>query len=164
LDGGRGTEDGAQDGIRTRGDNNSKDDPWVLQAGDIIGRVTAAQRGVRRHVVLGGRPGFLVLGCMRLGHGIRRFVSLLPRTLYRFVAGFGPLDHLLPRRLRPRLVRFDARSRVFLKLLSGRQRVGQYDPLRDRWHIRRPFRLFVDEQTIRDVGSLTSGNEPGHVS
>ncbi|MCX6841233.1 MAG: SynChlorMet cassette protein ScmC [candidate division WOR-3 bacterium] len=151
------------DGIRTRGDNNPTDDPWVLQAGDIIGRVVAAQRGTRRRVVPGGRQGFFALGCARLGQGIRRYAGLLPRTLYDFVAGLGPLDHLLPRSLRPQLVRFDARYRVFLKLLMGRQMVGQYDARQARWRIRRPFRLFMDEQTIRDAGSVVSRNEPGRV-
>ncbi len=147
-------------GIRTRGDNNPKDDPGVLQAGDIIGRVKAAQRGGQRRVVHGGWRGPMVLRCARLGRGIRRYAGPLPHTLYDFVAGLGPLDRLLPASLRPRLVRFDARSRVFLKLLSGRQAVGYYDYRLKRWQIQQPFRLFVDEQTIREaLVSLASHSE-----
>lgn len=137
------------DGIRTRGDNNAEVDTEVLQAGDIIGRVKAAQRGDQRWVVHGGWRGPFVLRCARLGRDIRRHAGPLPHTLYGFVAGLGPLDRLLPVSLRPRLVRFDARHRVFLKLLSGRRTVGQYDDRLRRWCIRRPFRLFVDEQTLR---------------
>jgi signal peptidase I len=147
--GGQGTGDGGpKDGIRTRGDNNPTGDPWVLQAGDIVGRVTAAQRGARRRVVHGGRRGPMVLRFVRLGRGIRRHAGPIPHALYNFVAGLGPFDRLLPVRLRPRLVRFDFRYRVFLKLLSGTQTVGQYDDRLQRWHIRRPFRLLVDEQAL----------------
>jgi SynChlorMet cassette protein ScmC len=141
-------------GIRTRGDNNAACDQRVLQADDIIGRVKAAQRGPRRRMVHGGWRGPMVLRCARLGRGIRRYAGPLPHTLYHLVAGLGPFDRLLPASLRPRLVRFDARYLVFLKLLSGRQAVGQYDYRLDKWHIQRPFRLFVDEQTLRKaVGS-----------
>jgi len=147
--GGRGTGDGGpEDGIRTRGDNNAAVDPWVLQAGDIIGRVKAAQRGARRRVVHGGWRGPMVLRCARLGRSIRRSAGLLPHTLYCFLAGLGPFDRLLPRSLRPRLVRFGTLRWVFPKLLVGRQTVGHYDHRLKQWHIRRPFRLFVDEQTL----------------
>ena len=152
--GGRGTGDGGpQDGIRTRGDNNLYDDPRVLQVGDIIGRVHAAQRGARRRVVHGGWKGFAVLRCLRLGQAIRRNVGRLPHTLYRFLAGLGPFYRLLPRRLRPRLVLFGTPYQTFLKLLMGGHAVGQCDRRLERWHIRRPFRLFVDEQTLPDPKS-----------
>jgi hypothetical protein len=48
---------------------------------------------------------------------------------------------------------------VFLKLLSGRQTVGQYDDRLEKWQIRRPFRLFVDEQALRRAGALASRKE-----
>jgi len=75
--------------------------------------------------------------------------GIVPHTLYGLVAGLGPFGYLLPRSRRARLVRFDARRRVFLKLLIGRQMVGQYDERSDKWRIRRPFRLFVKERTLR---------------
>jgi signal peptidase len=152
-----GTADGRPaEGVRTRGDNNPTDDPWVLQVGDIIGRVEAAQRGARRRVVHGGWRGPIVLRWARLGRRIRRYAGPLLHVMYDFVAGLGPLDRLLPVSLRPRLVHFDARYRVFLKLLSGRQTVGQYDERLRKWQIRRPFRMFVDEQTLRQAGALAS--------
>jgi len=136
-------------GIRTRGDNNSTDDPRVLPAGDVIGRTEAAQRGPRRWVVRGGWRGRLELRCARLVRGIRRYAGPLPHRLYSLVAGLGPFDHLLPVSYRPRLVRFGTPYQVFLKLLMGRHTVGQCDRYFEKWQIRRPFRLFVDERIIR---------------
>jgi signal peptidase I len=150
----RETRDGRpKEDIRTRGDNNSADDP-VLQAGDIIGRVTAAQRGARRRVIHGGWQGLAVLRCARLGRVIQRGAGLLPHTLYYLLARLGPFDRTLPASLRPRLVRFNTRHRAFLKLLMGRQAIGHYEFRRAEWRIRRPFRLFVDEQTLPSPKSM----------
>jgi len=161
----RETEDGGRkDEIRTRGDGNSSDDPWVLQAEDIIGRVKAAQRGARSRAIPGGRIGLMVARSARLSKSIRRIAGLLAIGLQDLVAGPGPYDHVLPRCLRPRLVRFDARCRVFLKLLSGRRTVAQYNVLRQRWHTQWPFRLFVDERLLRRAGSLVSEGKLGHVA
>jgi len=143
------TRDGRSEArVRTRGDNNAWEDAWVLPAADIIGRVEAAQRGTRRRKVHGGRRGLLSLRWARLGRGIRRYAGSIPHGLFSLAVGLGPFDSLLPRRLRPRVVRFDARYRVFLKLLVGRLTVGQYDDRRELWQVRRPFRLFVDAQSL----------------
>jgi SynChlorMet cassette protein ScmC len=143
------------DGIRTRGDNNPADDRGVLQPADITGRVVAAQRGARRRPVLGGWRGLLVLRWARLGRAMRRHAGRVPHTLYRILAGLGPFDRLLPASLRPRPVRFVTRYRPFLKLLMGRQAVGQYDDRLQAWQIRRPFRLFLDEQTLPGPSTKT---------
>jgi signal peptidase I len=150
---GRAIDGGSKDGIRTRGDNNLADDDGVLQAGDIIGRVSTAQRGARRRAVLGGCRGLVALRCLRVGRRIRSGAGLLPHTLYQFVTGLGPFDHVLPASIRPRPVRYDTRYRAFLKLLMGRQTIGHYDFRREQWHIRRPFLLFVDKQTLPDPES-----------
>jgi SynChlorMet cassette protein ScmC len=159
---GRGMGSGIQQGrIRTRGDNNPQDDPWLLQAEKILGRVTAAQRGASRRAVLGGWSGLLVRRLALLGRGIRRSAGLLMHRLYGSAAGVGPFDRLLPRSSRPRLVRFDARHRVFLKLLSGSKTVGQCDARRSEWRIRPPFNLFVDEQSLPTPESVTEGFNDG---
>ncbi len=44
-------------GIRTRGDSGTADDPWLLQPADILGQVVAAWRGERRRKIRGQRVG-----------------------------------------------------------------------------------------------------------
>jgi SynChlorMet cassette protein ScmC len=141
-------------GIRTRGDNNTADDSGLLKPGDIVGRVTAAHRGSRRRAVPGGWSGSAALGWSRVGQGARKLAGLVPGKIYSFINSFGPFDNVLPRDLRPRLVRFRTRYRVFLKLHMGSQAVGYYDFRHDLWHIRWRFRPFVDEQAIKKVAYL----------
>jgi SynChlorMet cassette protein ScmC len=149
-----------EDRILTRGDNSTSNDPWVLKAGDIIGRVEAAQRGAERRPVPGGWRGLVVLRWVRLARGILRHSGLVPHKIFCLVAGLGPFDRLLPRSLRPRVVRFDVRCRVFLKLLSGKRTVGQYDDRRGEWCIRRLYRLFIDTRALPCPGSAVQSPEP----
>ncbi|HTW92820.1 MAG TPA: SynChlorMet cassette protein ScmC [bacterium] len=158
----QGTGDrGSVNGIRTRADNASHDDLETLTTEGIIGRVTGAGRGVRFRAIHGGRRGLVTLWLARWRERILGSAYLIPHALYHYVAGLGPFDHLLPRRLRPRLVRFDARGRVLLRLVNDRQTVGRYNELMERWYIRRPFRLFVDKRALSDACSLALGSGPG---
>ena len=54
---------------------------------------------------------------------------------------------------------------MFLKLLMGRRKVGHYDYRLEQWRIRRPFRLFVEEQALMQaVVSLSSRGEARSLS
>ena len=75
--------------------------------------------------------------------------------MYHGLAETGVFRRLLPSSLRPRLVTFEARHQKYLKLLMGRRVVGQYDTRQEQWHIRRPFRLFVDEAALPCPGANT---------
>jgi hypothetical protein len=68
----------------------------------------------------------------------------MPHRLYDPAVKAGSLDGVLPQHLRPRLVEFNGRHWVDLKLLFGEREIGHYDSYLEAWRIRRPFRLFVD--------------------
>ncbi|MBU0493861.1 MAG: S26 family signal peptidase, partial [Chloroflexi bacterium] len=135
-------------GVYTRGDNNPQEDPYLLQPADIIGQVVAAQRGVTRRRIAGGRRGVLRGVACRPRRMVNRGVSRLLHSAYRALADIGLFRRLLPTGLRPRVFAFQARNQTFLKLLMGRRVVGQYDTRENEWRIRRPFRLLVDEASL----------------
>ena len=141
---------GTPDGIRTRGDNNRWPDKRPLATDDLLGRVVAAQRGPRLRPIPGGLTGRMVARSVRTRKMVWRVVAGVVSGAYR---GLGPFDFLLPGGLRPRLVRFNGRTAAALKLLMGSRTVGHYDYRISRWRIRRPFRLFVDEQALPDPKS-----------
>jgi hypothetical protein len=135
-------------GISTKGDGNRTVDPWVLPAHHLKGRVVAAQRGTQRRVVAGGRPGRRVERIVRLGYWTWRLVGQPPHRLYEYLVHQGPFDRLLPRRQKPRQIRYQVRGRAFLKLVAAGREIGRYDNRRRAWQIKRPYRLFVDEQAL----------------
>jgi signal peptidase len=75
-------------------------------------------------------------------------MSRLLHPLYHLLARSGMMRYLVPDRLRPRVVLFEANGRSHLRLMLGHRIAGSYDARQRRWDIRRPFRLFVDEQGL----------------
>jgi len=143
-----------KEGICTHGDNNSNNDPWLLQHEDVVGRVVAARRGQKHRKIPGGKPGQLMSLSVRWILALDRDISHLLHTIYHSLARTGIVRHLLPSRLRPRVVVYRAGDQTQLRLLVGRHIVGQFDNRRCQWLIRRPFRLFVDEAALPESKEL----------
>jgi len=157
----RGTGDGRpNEGIYTRGDNNPTDDPRILRAGDIIGRVVAAQRGPRLRPIPGGHTGRMIAWNARLHRPILKVLTGVASGAYQGLVRSGPFDFLLPGDLKPRPVCFNGRGAAMFKLLMGRRTVGHYDDHLSRWRIRRPFRLFVDEHSLPNPESPAADPRP----
>jgi len=135
-------------GIRTRGDNSSNVDPWILRHDQILGRIVAAQRGNKRRRIFGGTVGRLLAVTVRAIHGVDSCVSFLLRPAYRKFARAGIFIRLLPAQMRPRVISLNRAADKELQLLMGRRVIGRWLPGKTGWHIRRPFRLFVDEASL----------------
>jgi hypothetical protein len=131
-------------GLTTRGDDNSRDDAWLVPPRHVRGLVVAAWRDGARRTIAGGFRGRLAVRWLRGRRLLDRAVSPLLRLPYRFLSRRGWLARLLPVRLRPRAVAFRADGREQLLLLLGKRLVGRYDDRRGEWLIRRPYRVFVN--------------------
>ncbi len=131
-------------GIRTRGDNNRQEDPGLVQPEAVMGRVVSARRRNRRRCVAGGRSGRMIAAWCRFRVFARPLALWPVRSVYNRLADTGLFQKMLPPGFRPRVFVFTARRQSFFKLILKDRVIGHYDPLRENWHIRRPFRLFVD--------------------
>ena len=132
------------EGIRTKGDNNSRIDPWFIHPEDVIGQVVWAARGKRRRPIYGGRVGQL------WSFGIGGFTALA-RGLsfcYHHLAQSGLLRRLVPLHKRMRIVALRRKDGRAFKLLLGNWMIGNYQSGMNYWQIRRPFRLFVDVKSL----------------
>lgn len=136
-------------GLATRGDNNTREDAFLLQPAHLKGRVVAAWRGRKRRRIAGGIQGLLASRWLRWRRLVDRCVSPLLRPPYRALARGGWIAGLLPAPFRPRVVVFHARGREQLRLLLGMRVIGRYDDRKRQWRIRPPFRLLVDERVLQ---------------
>jgi signal peptidase len=135
-------------GIQTRGDNSNIIDPWGLQKDEICGRVIAAHQGDKRRKIYGGFIGRLAgMSCL-----VRRKTNVLLVKLlgpaYRSLCTNGILRSLVPVRLTPQVAVFQSDANASHKLLLGKRVIGSYDTSLLQWQIRRPYRIFVDENSL----------------
>jgi signal peptidase len=136
------------EGFKTIGDNSDFPDDWTLQKEHIYGRVVAAHRANRKRIIVGGFIGRLTgYSCL-----IRRKTDFLMikllRPAYRSLSTGGTLNRLVPVRLTPQVVTYRTGPHDSHKLLLGKQIIGTYDETLLKWQIRRPYRLFVDENYL----------------
>lgn len=134
-------------GIRTKGDRPAAAiDPWVLAPSDVEGRVVAAWRGNKRRKIAGGWIGGL---SVKAAHARRRAkrVSLAAVTLLcRILCRNRALRRFITDRMVPRVVRFESTAGTHIRLMLGRRVIGRY--AEHRWHIDRPFNVFLDDSTL----------------
>ncbi len=136
-------------GVSTLGDNNTREDAFLLQPKDIKGRVVAAWRGRKRREIAGGLPGRLTSRWLRWRRIPGKGVSRLLHPFYHALSGRGLIARMLPAPFRPRVVVFQTRGQDRFRLLWGEHVIGRYDDRKRQWQIQRPFRLFVDERVLR---------------
>jgi len=70
-------------GIRTRGDNNARIDPWVVGPKQVVGYVAHAQRGRRWRLISGGLVGHFVANLLHAAKHFSLFFSGALYPLYR---------------------------------------------------------------------------------
>ncbi len=135
-------------GIRTMGDNNSRYDAYVLDRGDVMGRVVYAERGLNRRRIFGGTAGLLFGIAARLRRLALRLLSAAFRNAYRGLARSGVVSRRLPSQWHPRLVCFPRKSGNEYQLILRGRVIGRLLPHKKIWRIHPPFRLFVDEESL----------------
>jgi hypothetical protein len=135
-------------GISTLGDNNTREDAFLLRPESIQGRVVAAWRGQKRRKIAGGLRGRWSGRWLRWRSFLDRGVSPLLHPFYQALYHRGVIARVLPALFRPRVVVFHAQGRDKFQLLLGKRIIGRYDDRRRQWQIQRPFHLLVDGKTL----------------
>ena len=130
--------------ISTRGDNNNLIDSWVIVPEDVIGQVLRAARGKVKRPIFGGIAGQL----WAVGVSIFKVVVKVPSFFYHLLACSRLLRYLLPLHKRMRIITINQPGGEELQLVLGHWLVGRHKLGTERWWIRRPFRLFVDERSL----------------
>lgn len=135
-------------GIRTRGDNATTVDPWILSPDNIQGRVTYIQRKSGRRSIAGGFGGQLVAYSFRCTRLFDTVMSFLLRPFYHRLSRLASLRKILHGILKPRVLSFGRPEGIELQLVVGHWLIGRRLPGKEHWEIKRPFRLCVDEALL----------------
>jgi hypothetical protein len=136
------------DGIRTKGDANPYRDVWDLRQEDIVGRAVSVARAGSVIPVVGGIAGRLLSAFIRALRKSDHLASHVLHPCYSGLARSGLFRALLPPALRPRVIEFERDGAREMQLVLGRRIIGRRPAGTGAWMIRRPFRIFVDEQAL----------------
>jgi signal peptidase I len=134
--------------IRTIGDNNKDIDKYLLNPENIIGRVDFVQRKEKRLPIYGGFWGRLNTFKASAARKSNSIVSYLLHPFYHMLASSGVLRRMLFFMPKIRAIRLSKNGREEFQLLLGNRIIGRRLPEKDRWHIAKPFKLFVDESSL----------------
>ncbi len=93
-------------GLRTRGDNNGRDDEWIILPAQVRGRVSRAYRGRRQRAIPGGGVGLGWNYLLRGWQMVNRRAAPVLSPIYHTLANGGILARLIPPRFAPRVVGF----------------------------------------------------------
>ncbi len=129
-------------GIKTRGDNNRLDDPYLLQPADIIGRVVEIHRGRCRFKARNGTAG-------QYRAELRRTRNRFLFRLAAFLAKFAPKRIPLIRATQLNIATFKRAGREEQVLLLGRRAIGRRNHPEAPWLIRAPYRFFIGGKTLK---------------
>jgi len=136
------------EGIRTRGDNCNRVDPWVLAPVNILGRVTYIKRRNRRRTIRGGLLGIVAAYGFRCRRLCSVTLCLVLRPGYRVLCCSAVLRNRLHRLVKPKVLAFKRPEGTELQLVIGLRPIGRRRPGTSGWEIKRPFRLCVDENLL----------------
>jgi hypothetical protein len=136
------------EGIRTQGDANPCRDTGALRQDDIVGRAVSLERGGRVIPVGGGRAGRMYAALIRALRKSDHIASHVLNPCYRGLARSGLFRTLLPPALRPRVISYDRDGQREMQLVIRSLIIGRRPAGTCAWTIRRPFRIFVDEQAL----------------
>ena len=135
-------------GTRTRGDANPRRDPGEVRQESLVGRAVSAERNGRPLPVAGGPAGRLMVACIRAFRRCDHAASFVLHPCYRVLARCGICRAFLPPAFRPRVITFERDGAREMQLVLGRRVIGRRSAGTGAWTIRRPFRIFVDEQAL----------------
>ena len=136
------------DGLRTKGDANPHADGWIVRQADLVGRAVSVERNRMVLPVASGLAGHILAAFIRALRMSDHLASHILNPCYRGIARSGLFRALLPPALRPRIVIFERDGAREMQLVLGRRVIGRRPAGAGTWTIRRPFRVFVDEQAL----------------
>lgn len=128
------------DGLITRGDNNSRTDPYRVRTEHRPLKVVAIERGARHMAI--AKHGMLLHRLRLLQRKSRKFKQKYLYPIYASIADskiFYPAGYLFKTEIR----KFKRPKGIEFQLFVGKRRIGMLHPGAEKWYIHFPWRMFI---------------------
>lgn len=135
-------------GVVTRGDNNNKIDPYLIDFKDIKGKVVAAKRANKTIKITGGLMGYLihkimVLRCYFFHSAFIKLLCYLSRKLEK--SGILNFIHPIFKTEIVYVKRYNVNEII---LLANKKVAGKYRSDTSTWKIEFPYKYFINKNKL----------------
>ncbi len=137
--------------IRTRGDNNAHIDLHPVLPENILGKVISVQKKDRTIAVYGGIYGLLTAFPRWTWLTWKRNLFCTLHLVYLFLSKSGVVRRMLSLWIKTDLYYIkdnDGTIKMIIRL--GHRTIATYQPQKQCWSIRCPFRLIIDERYLSE--------------
>lgn len=136
-------------GVITRGDNNSKIDPYVINFEDIKGKITAITRGKKSINIAGGRAGYIIHRIMLIRKYGVFFIEFPIRKISAIIAD-SKLFNFLDPLFRVRIVYVNGKNGINREILKlGNRAIGKRYGRDGKWFIKFPYKFFIKKDRLK---------------
>jgi signal peptidase I len=142
-------------GIVTMGDNNSQPDPSILTSDQVIGRIICGKRRNETIRIHNGFLGTIQATNVRWIREMKNALYIILKPPYYYLSGKLKLP------IRKRVLEFQGPEGKELQLVVGRVMIARLLP-GERWQIRVPFRLFLDESDLPIEADANTSHKKWH--
>ena len=138
-----------EEGICTKGDNNSAEDSWRLGADAIFGKVVAVSRNKEHHPILGGMAGLLIASWSNKNQRMKTKAIRHLYPFYRVISNIDIFKNCGSQFIKPKVAVFKEKERSKMVLFSGDRVIGRYNEELGEWNINYLYRLFISGAKIQ---------------
>jgi signal peptidase I len=138
--------------IRTKGDSNGKEDPWLVRHGAVLGKVVESSHNTKNQNIHGGLNGLLLAKLSNYKHitflKSKRFLYPIFQAIQKRNIRLNNLS------MEPKVACFKGKDKKNILLISGKTVIGNYDEKYNKWYIHPIYRLFINEASLPEAENL----------
>jgi hypothetical protein len=140
--------------IRTKGDSNSKEDPWYLSHKTVPGKVVESSHNTKNQKIGGGLSGLLLAKLSNYKHMTFLKSKHFFYPIFQTIHKRNILGRLNNPFIEPMVACFKGKDKNNILLISGKRVVGYYNEKYNEWHIYPIYRLFINEASLPEVENI----------
>lgn len=136
-----------ENGVITRGDNNNKEDPNLIEFKNIKGIVKKIIRADKVINIRGGRIGFYKHKFLLLIKKVKTIIHIPSKIIYNFLANIK-LFHFMHNFFKIEIVKIKRDNQYFLIAVYKGKTIGKKNVRTNVWEFKPPYKLFLNPRKL----------------
>lgn len=136
-----------ENGVITRGDNNNKEDPYLIEFKDIKGIVKKIVRGDKEINLRGGRIGLYKHKFLLFNKKIIPIIKKPLKIIYNFLAKIK-LFYFIHNFIKIEIIQINRDNQYVLMAVHKGKTIGKKSNITNVWEFKPPYKLFINPRKL----------------